>query len=161
MVAPKRYLPWWKRSRKEKDKLNAAGQEVLSGTPRAQTLNLKDAPRVMSIRDQVIQAIHSKELEARMSGLETFEEASDFDVPDEEDWQPESPWEDHFDAPDLVELLRREKEMADDARREAQRDDGTTQGLIGLSEQEASGSQVQGKEPVEGSGLPDMGGENS
>jgi len=57
----------------------------------------------ISIADQIRQAIKQASFEAAMSGLETEEEANDFDVG--EDMEPFSPWENDFEVDPALEAM--------------------------------------------------------
>lgn len=88
--------------------LNTDGAEVLDPTPMAPPLGYNPQP---SIFDQVRMMILSDKLRqaAEESGMETFEEADDFEVGD--DFDPHSPWENDFDPPikEIVEEVKRLK----------------------------------------------------
>lgn len=70
--------------------------ENLDPTPIEVPLAFK---RPMTLAEQVRQMVRSEELRraALQAGMETFEEADDFDVGD--DYDPRSPYEMHFDHP--------------------------------------------------------------
>lgn len=74
-------------------KLNARGHEILDDTPVAMPVGFNRPP---TLADQ-IRAMVKGELSRQASeqGLETFEDADDFDVDD--DMDPSSPWELNFD----------------------------------------------------------------
>lgn len=97
-AAKPRVTPWWKRTRKPRNSLDGQGREQLDPNP----LTVKgpgDAP--LSVQDQIKAALRSERLNmARAAqGVETFEEADDFDIEDEEDWRPFAPWEEDFEVP--------------------------------------------------------------
>lgn len=87
-------LPWWKRLRKIKPRQNDAGREVLDPTPMAPPVGYKAAP---SLADQIREMVRSERLARDLAeqGIETFEEADDFDVGD--DYDPRTPFEETFD----------------------------------------------------------------
>jgi hypothetical protein len=97
MARAKRGTPWWQRMRKPRKNLDGQGREQLDPVPLS-VPGPGDAP--LSIQDQIKQALRSERLrEAYDSkGLETFEEADDFDIEDEEDWRPFAPWEEDFET---------------------------------------------------------------
>lgn len=74
--------------------LDSAGREVLDPTPLAPPIGYKKVP---SIFDQMRQLIHDEKIKAELhaQGVETFEEADDFDVGD--DYDPTSPYEANFE----------------------------------------------------------------
>ena len=116
-----RATPWWKRKRKSKENLNGQGQELLDPNPLF-VPGPGDAP--LSIQDQIKRALRSEKLSEAFDqkGLETFEEADDFDIEDEEDWRPFAPWEESFETE--AEFVR-----PDDHDPEAQKTDGDKQEL--------------------------------
>lgn len=84
--------------------LTADGAEILDPRPMQPSIRHQRAP---SMFDIVRDAVRSERLrrEAEESGFETFEEADDFDVGD--DYDPRSPYEEHFEAAPLSELQAR------------------------------------------------------
>lgn len=76
--------------------LDATGAEVLDPTPMEPPLGYNAQP---TLADQIRMAVLSEKLaeEMRTQGMETFEEADDFDVGD--DYDISSPWENDFDPP--------------------------------------------------------------
>lgn len=75
-------------------RLNAHGQELPDPTPIAPPIGYtRQKPLHQLIREMV----QSEQLRvaAEQSGMETLEEAEDFDVDD--DYDPSSPWEENFD----------------------------------------------------------------
>lgn len=79
-------------------KTGRRGAEIVDGQKMAQALNYQKRP---SIVDQLgeIRRIAREEASrfAETRGAETFEEADDFNVPDDDDPMPESPYEGNFD----------------------------------------------------------------
>lgn len=75
-------------------RLNEHGHELLNPTPQAPPLGYKKQP---SLSDQIRDMVRSEHLRqaAASAGMETFEEADDFDVDD--DYDPTSPYEVDFD----------------------------------------------------------------
>lgn len=82
------------RLRKMVKGLNEDGHEIPDPTPVAPPIGYKKQP---SLAEQIRQAIASERLKeaAEAAGLETFEEANDFDVG--EDYDPSSPYEEQFE----------------------------------------------------------------
>jgi len=78
------------RQKKEK-RLTKEGREKLNPKPMAPQIGYKKAP---SIADRVRDMVRSERLkmEAEMAGAETFEEADDFDIPDDP-IEPPTPYE--------------------------------------------------------------------
>lgn len=88
---------------KSDDRLDARGREIPDPTPIAPPLGYIRQP---SLAEQMRAMIRSENLRlaALQSGVETFEEADDFDVGD--DFDPHSPYENDFD-PSAEELRSR------------------------------------------------------
>lgn len=84
--------------------LDEKGREILDGTPMQPPVGYKRQP---SLAEQIREMVRSERLaqELAAAGHETFEEADDFDVDDEYD--PSSPWEQHFDPTPISELRSR------------------------------------------------------
>lgn len=82
--------------------LNAEGKQVPDPVPMAPPIGYKRQP---SLSEQIRQMVQSEHLAmaAREAGMETFEEAEDFDVGDDYE-QMRSPWENEFDPP-LSEII--------------------------------------------------------
>lgn len=80
----------------ERIPLREDGTEVLDGTPVAPPIGYRPQP---SLASQIRMMVRSEQLrmEAEKAGMETFEEADDFDVGD--DFDPTSPYENDFDPP--------------------------------------------------------------
>lgn len=74
--------------------LNERGHEILDPTPVAIPVGFK---KPLSLEERMIRFIRSERVRAHLdqSGHETFEEADDFNVG--EDFDPVSPYEEHFD----------------------------------------------------------------
>lgn len=92
---------------KLKKRLNPKGQEVLDPTPVAPPVGYnRQRPLAEQIRDMV----RSERLaqEVQNAGFETFEEADDFDIPDDP-IDPNTPYEGDFDV-SVSELRRRQAE---------------------------------------------------
>jgi len=84
------------------DYLDARGREKPDPIPLSPPLGYKKHP---TLREQIRDMIRSEKLrqEVEAAGLETFEEADDFDVGD--DYDPRSPYEEVFDpGPPLAPL---------------------------------------------------------
>lgn len=76
--------------------VNEKGQEVPDPTPMAPPVGYV---KQQSLAEQIREMVRSEKLrmEVEAQGLETFEEADDFDVGD--DYDPLSPYENDFDPP--------------------------------------------------------------
>lgn len=84
-----------RRRKAQKDYLTADGREKASSTPVAPPIGyIKQPSMVENIRDMVRREMSIAAAEA---GMETFEEADDFEVGD--DYDPRSPYEELFDPP--------------------------------------------------------------
>lgn len=99
----------------EKLKLRPKFMESNDPTPIAMPSHLRRPP---SIQEQIAAAVRSEAFNRYVSqqGLETFEEAEDFDVGD--DFDPDSPWELEFDPGLNKEVYKKEKKFLDDRRKE-------------------------------------------
>ena len=78
------------------ERLDELGRELLDPTPMAPPIGYKRQP---SLVEQIRKMVRDERLAADLaaSGVETFEEADDFDVQD--DYDPKSPFEYNFDPP--------------------------------------------------------------
>lgn len=76
--------------------VNEKGQEVPDPTPMAPPVGYV---KQQSLAEQIREMVRSEKLrlEVEAQGLETFEEADDFDIGD--DYDPSSPYENEFDPP--------------------------------------------------------------
>lgn len=81
----------------------ADGREHVDPTPMAPPINFVKQPHLW---EQMRAMVRSEALRyaAEQAGAETFEEAEDFDCPDDDDRQPDSQWEDEFEGSTLAEL---------------------------------------------------------
>lgn len=87
------------------------GREYNDPTPMAPPIGYKRQPSMVEIvRSQVRDALLAQALAEQ--GVETFEEADDFEIGD--DYEPDAPWENEFDPP-ITEVLA-EAQRALDAR---------------------------------------------
>lgn len=100
----------------------ADGREYLDPTPIAPPIGYKRQP---SLSDQIREMVRNERLQAELeaAGLETFEDADDFEVGD--DYDPSTPWENDT-TPSVKELLeagkaeiRRKKTEAETKEKEA------------------------------------------
>jgi len=82
--------------------LNADGSPILDPVPMAPPIGYKKVPSMVEIVRDMVRSERLAQ-EARDAGHETFEEAEDFDI-GEDDPQLHSPFENDFDPP-LEELL--------------------------------------------------------
>lgn len=73
---------------------NANGEEILDQTPVSIPLTFR---RPMPLNERIKQMVRQEaSILAQSQGFETFEEADDFNIDDDE-IDPTSPWEEHFD----------------------------------------------------------------
>lgn len=84
--------------------------EYLDSTPMAPPLGYKRQP---SLSEQIREMVRHERLQADLAaqGVETFDEADDFSIGD--DFDPKSPFEEHFDPIPVSELREREKKAAE------------------------------------------------
>lgn len=98
-----------------KARLDERGHEVVSNVPMQPPLGYKKEPSVTDrIRDMVRSEMLRKEVEA--AGLETMEEADDFDIPDDP-IDPSTPFEENFDPPPPPPLKLTEEEWEERERK--------------------------------------------
>lgn len=117
------------------------GREYLNPTPLAPPVGYQRRPSLaQQIRDMVRSERLAQELDR--AGFETFEEADDFDVGD--DFDPSSPYEEHFDPTPVSELRRRlaEAEAAEEAKKRA------AEGGTHVASDGAPGADVDGPPPA-------------
>lgn len=77
-------------------RLDESGREIVSPLPMEPPVGFKRQPSMVDIiREQIRSARFAEE--AAREGMESFEEADDFDIGD--DYEPNSPWENDFDPP--------------------------------------------------------------
>lgn len=89
---------------------NEKGEQMVDPTPVRLPVGFKN---VDSFANRVREIVRGERLraEAEAMGAETFEEADDFDVPDDP-LDPSTPYEADFDVPTPGEIRRQEKERA-------------------------------------------------
>lgn len=80
-------------------KIDKEGREVLDPVPMALPLNFKHPPSLNDLVRSMVRNVMSDA--ARDAGHESFEEADDFDIEDEQ-LDPQSPWEMNFDQESAV-----------------------------------------------------------
>lgn len=73
-------------------KFNEKGEEIMDATPVAHSMKIRPISQFQRIRALIQFELSQK---AQQSGLETFEEANDFNVGD--DFDPTTPYEEQFD----------------------------------------------------------------
>lgn len=78
------------------------GREILDDTPMAPPVGLSRTPPMWEVIQQMIRSERLAALAAE-AGAETFEEADDFDIPDDPFNDPATPYENDFD-PTVSEL---------------------------------------------------------
>jgi len=77
-------------------RLDEKGREIVSPLPMEPPVGFRKQPSMVDIiREQIRSARFAEE--AAREGMESFEEADDFEVGD--DYEPHSPWENDFDPP--------------------------------------------------------------
>lgn len=115
--------------------LTPEGAEVPDSTPMAPPIGYK---RVPSLSDQIREMIRSERLrqEAEAAGMETFDEADDFDVGD--DYDPRSPYELDADLPPVEELRRRQSSSSSPEPKETKSSPDQGEVVIGRPEGEPS-----------------------
>lgn len=92
--------------------------EENSGVPVAPPVGLHKAPSMFDILvEQRAQMRKEFSLYARSQGLETMEEAEDFDIPDDP-VDPKTPWEDVYDIPLSEDVVRRAQVVVERYRKE-------------------------------------------
>lgn len=89
------------------------GKEIFSPIPVAAPVNWK---KPKSVQEMMVKYMRDASEYAARSGHETFEEAEDFDIGEEDDF--ESPWELDFDPITGKEMYRGQREELDKARSE-------------------------------------------
>jgi len=87
-------------------KLDEKGREVLDTAPMALPVKFNHEPSMAEMVQQQIRVFMSQEADKK--GMETFEEAEDFDVDD--DYDPSSPWELDFDPVEQKQFFQDQKE---------------------------------------------------
>lgn len=111
IVKPELEAPVLQRRQKaQRSYLDDRGHEMPDPTPMAPPVGYVQTP---SLSDQIRAMVISEKLraEAEEAGMETFEEADDFEVG--EDYEPSSPYEDIFEPlPDVPPETKRMKELA-------------------------------------------------
>lgn len=86
------------------------GREILDPTPMAPPIGYKKQPSMIEMVRNMVRSEHVKRA-AEEAGMETFEEADDFDIPDDP-IDPSTPYENDFDPPvrELVKVGKEEVE---------------------------------------------------
>lgn len=90
-------------------------QEEADGTPMEMPLGYK---KPESLQAMMVRMLHDVEFQRRISarGMETIDEADDFELEDEDTMTPRTPYELEFDEETKREVLPAEKAMLDEAR---------------------------------------------
>lgn len=104
-------------------KYDEEGREIMDPTPVAIPAGFKPPE---TIEEKILRLVRAREIQAQLEaqGLETFEDAEDFDVDD--DFDPATPFEMVFDVGLGKEVTRAEKKFMDERRREFDRTHGKT-----------------------------------
>lgn len=113
------------------------GLEVPDPNPLEAPIGFK---KPMSMNDRIRQMIRSEQLRmaADQSGMETFEEADDFDIGD--DYDPHSPFEEVFDPEDKISYSQWVKERSEKSMKEEALKDKPPAELKARGEPTSSGS---------------------
>lgn len=88
--------------------LDEDGREHPDPVPVAPPIGHNPQPSLAEKIRAMVQSEHLR-LAAEQAGMETFDEADDFEVDEDDDFDPSSPWENEFDQP-VSELRKREAE---------------------------------------------------
>lgn len=117
-------------------RLDERGRELLDGRPMEPPVGYNPQPSLM---EKIRKMVHDAQIQRDLAkaGVETFDEANDFDVGD--DYDPTSPWE-QFYEPTSFERFIAEKEAAEKAEPPREPPSG------GAAQPPAEGT----KEPVKG-----------
>lgn len=78
--------------------LDDKGREILDTTPIAPPIGFREHPSMAEVIRDMVRSERLRQ-EAEAAGVETFEEADDFDVGDDDDFDPSTPYENDFDPP--------------------------------------------------------------
>lgn len=91
-------------------RLDEFGREVVSDLPMAPPVGYKKSP---SLHEQIRDMVRSEKLrmEAEAAGMESFEEADDFDIPDDP-IDPSTPYEADFEGGRVRDLKRKASDAA-------------------------------------------------
>lgn len=128
--------------------LTKDGREIPDPTPVAPPIGYKRKKSMFELqRDQVRAAIREISAEAGRAGRETFEEADDFDVGDDED-DPRTPYEGNFDPMSADDLAAMEGRLTPRAAQEIEA------ALTGLQQPRQDQSSSRSQNPVEGGAEP-------
>lgn len=87
--------------------LDPSGREIVSPLPMEPPLGYRKQESMAQQIRRMVQSEHLR-IAAANAGMETLEEADDFDVGD--DYEPHSPWENDFDPP-ISELTKAGREI--------------------------------------------------
>ena len=109
--------------RPSKARINEKGEEVGDPRPLEVPVGFKRGDDSLAVKiRQIIRSERMAQL-AQESGRETFEEADDFDIPDDDQYDPESPYEVQFD-PDMSSTVYRKGTMREEWPKEEVEEDG-------------------------------------
>lgn len=97
------------------------GRDLPDPTPIAPPIGYVQQPHLW---EQIRNMVRSEQLAyaAREAGAETFEEAEDMGIGDDDDAMPDSPWEDEFEGSTLAELKSLQEFAAKEIKRRAIKD---------------------------------------
>lgn len=99
-----------------KGSLNENGYELLDPKPMAVPIGF-EKPEPIEAKMQRLIRDHMSRI-AEENGYETFEDAEDFDIIDDDTWDPSSDWELHYDPVLNKEIPKQEKEFLDKHRQD-------------------------------------------
>lgn len=88
------------RYRRRNDRLDSKGREYMDSTPMAPPVGYKREPTIAERIRDMVRGEHLRNA-ALAAGAETFEEADDFDIPDDDTYDPSTPYEEVFE-PELA-----------------------------------------------------------
>lgn len=94
--------------------LDDNGHEIPDPVPMAPPIGYQKQPSMMDNIRAMIRSEHLRQAAERM-GAETFDEADDLDMPEADDYEPASPYEQSFEPTPLPELRRRAAEASQPA----------------------------------------------
>jgi len=96
-------------------RLDEKGREILDGRPMEPPVGYNPQPSLM---DKIRKMVHDAQIQRDLekAGVETFDEANDFDVGD--DYDPSSPWEQYYEPTPLEAFIN--SKVAEEAAQKAE-----------------------------------------
>lgn len=113
------------RTRMDEGRLTPDGREILDGTPIAPPLGFIKQPSLHELMRAMV--LEHANLRAQGQDPETFEEADDFDVDDEDEPSRSSPYEQNFDPIGEADRAALERRLTPEAAQEIEDQLGTLQ----------------------------------